>query len=97
MRRLDQVRRFRLASKRPDTVKLAKSPAEFAFVSHVDKNYLIIPSASSERRRYIRSVSCHRPLLQVICASSFRVRAPFISASSVLPCTWPGFDRFAAA
>jgi hypothetical protein len=53
MRRLDQVRRFRLASKRPDTVKLAKTPAEFAFVSHTDKNYLVIPSASSERRRYI--------------------------------------------
>lgn len=53
MSRIDQVRRFRLASKRPDTVKLARKPADFAFVSHPGKKYLIIPSASSERRRYI--------------------------------------------
>ena len=53
MRRVDEVKKFRLSSKRPDTVKLAKSPSQFAFVSHTEKSYLIIPSASSERRDYI--------------------------------------------
>lgn len=53
MKRIDQVKRFRLSSKRPETVKLAGSPSEFAFVSHEEQEYLIIPSASSERRRYI--------------------------------------------
>ena len=53
MRRLEQVKRFRLASKRADTVKLAKVPSQFAFVSHVETRYLMIPSASSERRAYI--------------------------------------------
>jgi len=53
MRRLDQVKKFRLSSKRADTVKLATIPSEFAFSSHVENEYLIVPSASSERRRYI--------------------------------------------
>ncbi|MFN0199693.1 MAG: class I SAM-dependent DNA methyltransferase [Planctomycetaceae bacterium] len=53
MQRIDQVKQFRLSSKRPETVKLAGSPSEFAFVSHVENEYLIVPSASSERRRYI--------------------------------------------
>ncbi len=53
MRRIEEVKKFRLASNRPDTVRLATAPAQFAFVSHTEKEYLIIPSASSERRRYI--------------------------------------------
>ncbi len=53
MRRVNEVKRFRLASKRADTVKLASQSSEFAFVSHVDKGYLIVPSVSSERRVYI--------------------------------------------
>ncbi|MEE9311562.1 MAG: type IIL restriction-modification enzyme MmeI, partial [Planctomycetota bacterium] len=51
--RIYQVRAFRLASKRPATNDLASQSAQFAFVSHPDSRYLIIPSVSSERRRYI--------------------------------------------
>ena len=51
--RLDLVRQFRLNSKREATRALAKTPMEFAFVSHEDRPYLLIPSVSSERREYI--------------------------------------------
>ena len=53
MHRIDAVRRFRLASKRAATRELAASPSRFAFVSHPDSEYLLIPSVSSERRPYI--------------------------------------------
>lgn len=51
--RLQSVRAFRLASKRPATQQLAATPTEFAFVSHVEAPYLIIPSVSSERREFV--------------------------------------------
>lgn len=51
--RLKKVTAFRLASKREATRELAASPSKFAFVSHKDTPYLIIPSVTSERRRYI--------------------------------------------
>ncbi|MBI1750320.1 MAG: class I SAM-dependent DNA methyltransferase [Acidobacteria bacterium] len=53
MRRVEAVRESRLASKRPATRELAAIPTEFAFVSHRETNYLLIPSVSSERRLYI--------------------------------------------
>lgn len=53
LRRVANVKAFRLASVRPATRELAKTPAEFAFVSHPDTPYLLIPSVSSERRNYI--------------------------------------------
>lgn len=53
MRRVEGVREFRLASKRAATRALAATPTEFAFISHPEKSYLLIPSVSSERRRYI--------------------------------------------
>ena len=53
MRRVEAVRESRLASKRPATRELAATPTEFAFVSHPEKDYLLIPSVSSERRLYI--------------------------------------------
>jgi len=51
--RLEAVRQFRLASKREATKQLAATPGQFAFVSHDETDYLLIPSVSSERRRYI--------------------------------------------
>lgn len=51
--RLRNVRDFRLASKRPATRELASTPADFAFVSHTDERYIIVPSVSSERRAFI--------------------------------------------
>ena len=53
VKRLDGVRRFRLESSRKVTNDLAQNPSQFAYVSHKEKEYVIIPSVSSERRRYI--------------------------------------------
>ena len=53
LERLEKVKQFRLESKREDTRKLAVTPSLFAFVSHTESDYIIIPSVSSERRSYI--------------------------------------------
>ncbi|MDX9695531.1 MAG: hypothetical protein RBT49_07045 [Bacteroidales bacterium] len=53
MTRIGNVRKFRLESDRKDTQKLADYPTQFAFKSHEDSEYIIIPSVSSERRKYI--------------------------------------------
>ena len=51
--RLKSVKSFREKSTRKDTRVLANNPSQFAFVSHNESEYIIIPSVSSERRRYI--------------------------------------------
>jgi len=51
--RITAVRQSRLASNRAATRDLAKTPSIFAFISHEDTPYLLIPSVSSERRDYI--------------------------------------------
>jgi len=51
--RLQRTREFRISSVRKDTRKLADNPSLFAFVSHNETEYIIIPSVSSERRKYI--------------------------------------------
>ncbi len=53
MGKISNVREFRLNSKRKETNNLAQTPTKFAFVSHKDNDYVIIPSVSSERRNYI--------------------------------------------
>jgi len=53
MTRIRNVRKFRLESERKDTQKLADYPTQFAFKSHEETEYIIIPSVSSERRKYI--------------------------------------------
>lgn len=53
LERIAAVRESRLASKRPATKELAKTSSIFAFISHEEKPYLLIPSVSSERRDYI--------------------------------------------
>lgn len=53
MTRIGNVRKFRLESERKDTKKLADTPTQFAFKSHEETEYIIIPSVSSERRKYI--------------------------------------------
>ncbi len=53
MERITAVRDFRLASKRPATQALSKTPTLFAFISHENSPYLVIPSVSSEKREYI--------------------------------------------
>lgn len=53
MNRLEAVRRFRLESKRPATRELAATPSMFAFVSHVEAPFIVVPSVSSERRYFV--------------------------------------------
>ena len=53
MQRVQAVKAFRLESKRPATKELAATPTQFAFVSHPDSHYLLLPSVSSERRNFI--------------------------------------------
>jgi len=51
--RLKKVKEFRESSTRKETRELANNPSQFAFVSHNESEYIIIPSVSSERRKYI--------------------------------------------
>jgi len=53
MQRVQAVKAFRLESKRPATNDLAATPTQFAFISHPDSHYLLLPSVSSERRNFI--------------------------------------------
>jgi type I restriction-modification system DNA methylase subunit len=52
-KRLEEVREFRLASTAEPTRKMAETPYKFFFVSQPDSTYLLIPSASSQRRDYV--------------------------------------------
>ncbi|MHB1231475.1 MAG: class I SAM-dependent DNA methyltransferase [Burkholderiales bacterium] len=51
--RVNAVKQFRLASKRPATRDLAATPSLFGFISHRDKGNVIIPRMASERRQRI--------------------------------------------
>lgn len=53
MKRVDAVRKYRLASRSPGTVKLADKPTKFHVENISTKTYLLIPSVSSEKRKYI--------------------------------------------
>ena len=50
---VEKVRDYRLKSSRPQTVKCADKPTRFYLEVIPDKNYMIVPIVSSERRRYI--------------------------------------------
>ncbi|WP_411725536.1 class I SAM-dependent DNA methyltransferase [Methyloglobulus sp.] len=53
MKRVEAVRRVRLASNSAPTRKLADTPTRFHVENMPDSSYLVIPEVSSERRRYI--------------------------------------------
>ena len=53
MKRIENVRRLRLESKRSSTIKLADRPTRFQVENMPKGHYIIIPSTSSERRCYI--------------------------------------------
>lgn len=53
LKRVANVRELRLASKRTSTLKLADRPTRFQVENMPNSEYIIIPSTSSERRRYI--------------------------------------------
>jgi hypothetical protein len=52
-RRVEQVKKHRLASKRAATKKLARTPYLFGEIRQPASNYLLIPGVSSELREYI--------------------------------------------
>jgi hypothetical protein len=52
-KRVEAVREFRLASKKEPTRRHATSPSLFAEIRQPSSDYLLIPSASSETRKYI--------------------------------------------
>ena len=51
--RVENVRQLRLASTAAPTREKADVPHLFFYISHPDSSYLLVPSTSSERRRYI--------------------------------------------
>ncbi|MBQ9143926.1 MAG: class I SAM-dependent DNA methyltransferase [Paludibacteraceae bacterium] len=53
LKRVENVRNFRLASKSEGTRKLADKPTRFHVENMPESEYIIIPRVSSERRRYI--------------------------------------------
>ncbi len=53
LKRVDAVRRFRLASKSAPTNKLAETPTRFHVENMPASPFLVIPKVSSERRHYI--------------------------------------------
>lgn len=53
VKRVDQVKKFRLNSKALTTRKSAETATLFRQVAQPDSNYIIVPSVSSERRKYI--------------------------------------------
>lgn len=53
MKRIENVARYRLASKSAPTRKLAQKPTRFHVENMPDSTFLVIPIVSSERREYI--------------------------------------------
>jgi hypothetical protein len=53
LKRVDNVRAFRMASKKEATRKLALKPTRFEVETFASKTFLVIPAVSSERRRFI--------------------------------------------
>ena len=52
-KRIDNVRDFRLQSKAPSTIEKAITPHRFIQIQSEPNNGIIVPSVSSERRKYI--------------------------------------------
>jgi hypothetical protein len=53
LKKIEAVRRYRLASMRPNTRELAEIPTLFGEIRQPKNQYLAIPKTSSERRAYI--------------------------------------------
>lgn len=53
MERVKNVKEYRLKSTRKSTVKLAETPTKFQTENIAEDKFLVIPSTSSENRRYI--------------------------------------------
>ena len=88
--RLDQVRRYRLASKAESTRRAASSPGTFVQLAQPSTNYLLIPRVSSVRRAYIpigfmsKSVIANDQVLTVAGATLYH----FGVLTSAMHMTW---------
>ena len=53
LERLERIRQFRLKSTAKPTREMAETPQLFFFTCHPETTYLLLPSVSSERRKYV--------------------------------------------
>ncbi len=63
MQRIEACKKHRLASSRPTTKKLANTPSLFGEIRQPNTEYLLIPSVSSEKRKYIPVGFCHPSII----------------------------------
>ena len=70
LKRVDEVRAFRLLSKRASTRKLADKPTRFQTENFPKSHYIVIPEVSSENRRYI-PMGYLSP--EVLCSNKLRI------------------------
>ncbi len=95
-KRVDGVREHRKKSKRQTTQQLAESPTLFGEIRQPDSRYLLIPSVSSETRRYIPMAFMPKTVI----GSNLVLFVPARNASTISAfcrrrCTWPGCGRSA--
>jgi hypothetical protein len=53
MKKIENVRKWRSESSRKNTIELAKTPALFAEIRQPEGRYIVLPTVSSEKRKYI--------------------------------------------
>ena len=53
MERIEKVKKFRLESKRPSTIKNANTPTLFGEIRNFGDSFVVVPRVSSENRKYI--------------------------------------------
>ena len=70
MKRIENVREFRLSSSRGSTVKLADRPTRFQTENMPEGNYIVIPETSSENRTYV-PIGFLGP--EVLCSNAVRL------------------------
>lgn len=70
MKRIENVRQFRLSSKRASTIKLADMPTRFQTENMPSGNSNIIPETSSENRKYI-PIGFISP--EILCSNAVRL------------------------
>lgn len=70
LKRIENVKKFRLSSKSEGTIKLAETPLNFHVENIPDSNYLLIPRVSSERRRYVPMGYIHPTIM---CSDSVHI------------------------
>ncbi len=69
--RLENIKNFRLASKKIPTQKQAATPSLFTEMRQPDSDYILVPSTSSERRKYIPMGFCSKD--DIVANSCFAV------------------------